>query len=158
MANLGRRLLGSVSATVSLLHTILVVIALNSWYHLLESMYSVTVTFLPQLCLGMAYQHTLSNHHQLNASNPGWQNFALHLQVPSLLIVVFISHSHTPLLYLHTVYIALSRSTAYLAVMHYFLIFIYINFFYFSFLLYFYFLCRGCTTMLSLSPVHYRNR
>ena len=27
-------------------------------------------------CLGMAYQHTLSNHHQLNASNPSWQNFA----------------------------------------------------------------------------------
>jgi len=51
-------------------------IALNSWYNLLESVHSVTVTFLPQLCLGMAYQHTLSNHHQLNASNPSWQNFA----------------------------------------------------------------------------------
>jgi len=61
-----------------------------------------TVTLLSQLCLGMAYQHTLSNHHQLNASNPGWQNFTLHLQVPSLLIVVFISHTHTPLLHLHT--------------------------------------------------------
>ena len=53
----------------------------------------------------MAYQHTLSNHHQSNASNPGWQSFTLHLQVPSLLIVVFISHTHThtPLLHLHTV-------------------------------------------------------
>ena len=91
--------------TFSLLHTILVVIALNSWYHLLEAMHSVTVTFLPQLCLGMAYQHTSSNHHQLNASNLGWQNFTLHLQVPSLLIIVFISHSHTLLIHLqlHTV-------------------------------------------------------
>ena len=26
-------------------------------------------------------QHTFYNHHQLNASNPGWQNFTLHLQV-----------------------------------------------------------------------------
>jgi len=158
MANLGRRLLGSVSATVSLLHTILVVIALNSWYHLLESMYSVTVTFLPQLCLGMAYQHTLSNHHQLNASNPGWRNFALHLQVPSLLIVVFISHSHTPLLYLHTVYIALSRSTAYLIGSHALFSYFYL---YLYFFIYVFFLRRGwspCTTMLSLSPVHYRNR
>ena len=63
-------------------------------------MHPVTVTFPPQLCLGMVYQQTLSNHHQLNASNPGWQNFTLHLQVPSLLIVVFISpppHTHTPL-------------------------------------------------------------
>jgi len=38
----------------SLLHTILVVIALNSSYHLLESMHSHTVIFLPQLCLEMA--------------------------------------------------------------------------------------------------------
>jgi len=51
----------------------------------------------------MAYQHTLSKHHQLNASNPVWQNFALHIQIPSLLTVVFISHKHTPLLHLHTV-------------------------------------------------------
>jgi len=73
--------------TFSLLHTILAVIALNSWYHLLESMHSVTVTFLPQVCLGMAYQHTLSTHHQLNASNPSLQNFTLHLQVPSFFVL-----------------------------------------------------------------------
>ena len=156
MANFGRRLLGSVS-TVSLLHTILVVIALNSWYHLLESMHSVTVTFLPQLCLGMAYQHTLSNHHQLNASNPGWRNFALHLQVPSLLIVVFISHSHTPLLYLHTVlhcHIVLHTWQSCIIFLFLFILIFFIFHFYYIFI----FLCRGCTTMLSLSPVHYRNR
>ena len=100
-------------------------------------MHFVTVTFLPQLCLGMSYQHSLSNNHQLNASNPGWQN--LHLQVPSLLIVVFISHTHTPLFHLYTV-LHCHTVLHNLAVMHYFLFFS------------FFFLRRGwspCTAMLS---------
>jgi len=52
--------------TFSLLHTILVVIALNSWYHLLESMHSVTVTFLPQL--GYVLEWLTSTHYPITIS------------------------------------------------------------------------------------------
>ena len=101
--------------------------------------------------------HTLSNHHQLNASNFSWQNFTLYLLVPSLLIVVFISHSHTPLLYLHTVlhcHIVLHTWQSCIIFLFLFILIFFIFHFYYIFI----FLCRGCTTMLSLSPVHYRNR
>jgi len=88
--------------------------------------------------------------------------FALHLQVPSLLIVVFISHSHPPLLHLHTVlHCHIVLHTWQSCIIFLFLFsFLFIYFYLFIFI-YLFILCRGwspCTTMLSLSFVHYRNR